>query len=106
MNVSAAEPLSVGELELQHTELEVGGSWEPASCIPRHRVAVIVPFRDREEHLRALLSVIHPMLQRQRLQYTVFVAEQVRTDFSNMMQWGVLTCPQINREVKSTVFLN
>jgi len=75
------EPPLIGELELQHAELHIGGSWEPASCIARHRIAVIVPFRDREEHLRALLNLIHPMLQRQLLKYTVFVAEQVCSDF-------------------------
>jgi len=77
INVSAMEPPSVGELELEHTELDSGGSWKPISCIARHRVAVIVPFRDREEHLRAFLGLIHPMLQRQLLHYTIFVAEQV-----------------------------
>jgi len=77
MNVSDIDPPSVGELELQHMELDIGGSWKPVFCIPRHRTAVIVPFRDREEHLRALLNLIHPMLQRQLLHYTVFVAEQV-----------------------------
>ena len=44
-------------------------------------MAIIVPFRDREEHLRAFLNIIHPMLQRQLLQYTVFIAEQVCVDF-------------------------
>jgi len=75
------ETPSIGELELQHSELYIGGSWEPASCIARHRVAVIVPFRDREEHLQAFLNILHPMLQRQLLQYTVFVAEQVNIAF-------------------------
>jgi len=64
------------ELELLHTELSLGGSWTPQSCIPRHRVAVIIPFRDRQSHLRTLLTVLHPMLQRQMLQYTIFVVEQ------------------------------
>jgi len=68
----------MGELELRHSELTLGGSWSPASCIARQRVAVIIPFRDRQQHLRTLLAVLHPMLQRQMLQYTVFVIEQVR----------------------------
>lgn len=77
MNVTAVDPPSIGELELQHMELDSGGSWRPPSCIARHQVAIIVPFRDREEHLREFLNLIHPMLQRQLLQYTVFIAEQV-----------------------------
>jgi len=65
-------------LERRHTELSPGGSWSPQSCIARHRVAVIIPFRDRQWHLRILLAILHPMLQRQMLHYTVFVVEQVR----------------------------
>lgn len=86
------EPPSIGELELQHAELDIGGSWEPSSCIPRHRVAIIVPFRDREEHLRAFLNLIHPMLQRQLLQYTIFVAEQV-SRLSKMLQKNLRFTP-------------
>ena len=67
----------IGELELEHKELQPGGRWFPKTCIRRHNIAVIVPFRDREEHLRFLLSILHPMLQRQMLQYTIFVIEQV-----------------------------
>jgi len=46
-------------------------------------VAIIVPFRDREDHLRAFLNIIHAMLQRQLLQYTVFIAEQVGVGVSS-----------------------
>lgn len=75
VNVTFEVP-QFGELELLHTELSLGGSWSPRACVPRHRVAVIVPFRDRQLHLRTLLAVLHPMLQRQQLYYTVFVVEQ------------------------------
>jgi len=75
--VSTLELLHIGELELRQTELSPGGSWAPRSCQPRHRVAVIIPFRDREEHLRTLLNILHPMLQHQMLHYTIFVIEQV-----------------------------
>jgi N-terminal region of glycosyl transferase group 7 len=79
MNVSNETDgvLSTGELELQHVELAAGGKWAPNSCMPRQNIAVIIPYRDREEHLRALLSILHPMLQRQQLQYTIYVVEQV-----------------------------
>ena len=85
MNVTFEVP-QFGELELLHTELSLGGSWTPRPCIARHRVAIVVPFRDRQLHLRTLLAILHPMLQRQQLHYTVFVVEQVcrqLTYFSN-----------------------
>jgi len=67
----------VGELELAYPDIKQGGHWKPSDCVPRHRTAIIIPFRDREEHLRILLSYLHPMLQRQMLYYTIFVVEQV-----------------------------
>lgn len=57
--------------------VEPGGIWHPPDCVARQRVAVIIPYRDRAEHLAVLLIVLHTMLQRQLLHYTVFVVEQV-----------------------------
>ena len=53
------------------------GFWTPRHCIARERVALIVPFRDREQHLRIFLNVLHPLLQRQQIEYTIFLVEQV-----------------------------
>ena len=74
---STDNPPHFGEMELEHTELQSGGAWSPPDCRARHKVAIIVPFRDRETHLRIFLSIMHPMLQRQRLNYRIFVVEQV-----------------------------
>ncbi|ELU11003.1 hypothetical protein CAPTEDRAFT_120554 [Capitella teleta] len=64
------------QLELLHTELEAGGSWYPVNCSSRHRVAIVVPYRDRVDHLRILLEHLHPFLQKQLLDYKIFVVEQ------------------------------
>ncbi|XP_076444755.1 beta-1,4-N-acetylgalactosaminyltransferase bre-4-like [Babylonia areolata] len=55
--------------------LEPGGHYRPSSCRARHRVAVVVPYRDREKHLRVMLHNLHPMLIRQQLDYFVLVVE-------------------------------
>jgi len=62
----------------QNAALQPGGVARPSHCIARHRVAVIVPYRDRRHHLNILLSHLHPMLQRQQLDYRIYVVEQVR----------------------------
>lgn len=49
----------------------------PTECKPRESVAIIIPFRGREEHLRILLNNLHPVLYRQQLEYTVYIVEQV-----------------------------
>ena len=43
----------------------------------QHRIAVIVPYRNRQQQLDAFLGHMHPFLQRQMLQYTIYVVEQV-----------------------------
>jgi len=77
INVSDLSP-SFDKLERQVSNLHVeSGVWLPATCKPRHRVALVVPYRDREKHLRAFLAHIHPFLQKQQLQYGIHVVEQV-----------------------------
>ena len=68
---------SLEQLNEMHLELEYGGSWRPSYCTARHRVAVIVPFMNRHEHLRIFLAHMHPFLQRQQMDYRIFVIEQV-----------------------------
>ncbi len=56
--------------------LQPGGAWKPSDCRARTKLAVIVAFRDREEHLRIFLHHMHPIFQRQLLDYRIFVIEQ------------------------------
>ena len=53
-----------------------GGCWEPTDCKPRAKTAIIVPYKDRETHLKRLLFYLHPFLQRQKIAYCIVVAEQ------------------------------
>jgi len=59
--------------------LEPGGRYKPPGCIANHRVAIIVPYRNREEHLRTFLHHIHPFLQRQQIEYGIFIIQQSGT---------------------------
>lgn len=54
-----------------------GGRWIPDSCIARQRIAILLAYRDRERHLQLLLRQLRPLLQRQLLDFTIFVIEQV-----------------------------
>ncbi|NWT49297.1 B4GT3 galactosyltransferase, partial [Chroicocephalus maculipennis] len=55
-----------------------GGRYQPSTCEARSRTAVIIPHRNRETHLGHLLYYLHPFLQRQQLQYGIYVVHQVR----------------------------
>lgn len=53
------------------------GYWQPIDCQSHQNVAVLVPYRDRELHLRLLLARLHQLLQHQRVRYRIYVIEQV-----------------------------
>ncbi|XP_046335978.1 beta-1,4-N-acetylgalactosaminyltransferase bre-4-like isoform X1 [Haliotis rufescens] len=90
-NITARmEALPFEELEMRYTELKPGGRFNPAGCTSRHRVAIIVPYRDRESHLKVLLNNLHPMLQRQQLDYGIYVVEQaLPTIFNRAMLMNI-----------------
>lgn len=67
---------SLEEQERAHPELAPGGHYQPGDCTARHKVAIIIPYRDRVNHLAVLLHHLHPILQRQQVDYTIFVVEQ------------------------------
>nr|CAH7723453.1 unnamed protein product [Callosobruchus chinensis] len=67
---------TVLELERRFSWLLPGGSWRPPNCRPPKRVAIIVPFRCRGEHLLLFLQHMHPFFKRQMLDYTIFIVEQ------------------------------
>ena len=72
------------DLETDHPELYTGGSWRPKDCVARNRVAVLVPYRDRPEHLRIFLNNMHSYFQKQQLDYRIYIIEQVGRLFSGV----------------------
>ncbi|XP_038842090.1 beta-1,4-galactosyltransferase 5 [Salvelinus namaycush] len=70
--------------------MTLGGYWKPKDCVPRWKVAILVPFRNRHEHLPILLRHLIPALQRQRLQFAFYVVEQVGSEpFNRAMLFNV-----------------
>ncbi|XP_071369242.1 beta-1,4-galactosyltransferase 1-like [Centroberyx affinis] len=59
-----------------NSSLQEGGQYKPPDCIALQRVAIIIPFRNRHEHLKHWLYYLHPILQRQQLDYGVYVINQ------------------------------
>ena len=55
--------------------VELGGSWRPKDCVSRDKIVIIIPFRDRIPHLRVNLEFMHSLLQKQMLDYRIFVVE-------------------------------
>ncbi|XP_053986973.1 beta-1,4-N-acetylgalactosaminyltransferase bre-4-like [Hylaeus volcanicus] len=76
-------PPEMSVIEKTFVDVKPGGRGCPADCVARHRVAIIIPFRDRPQHLQALLYNLHPMLLRQQIDYQIFVIEQKGSESFN-----------------------
>ncbi|XP_063064046.1 beta-1,4-galactosyltransferase 3 [Engraulis encrasicolus] len=67
---------SLEEIKDKNPLVTPGGHYSPPDCQPQHRTAIIVPYRNRQMHLRALLYHLHPFLQRQQIHYTIYIVHQ------------------------------
>uniref|UniRef100_A0A915L353 Beta-1,4-N-acetylgalactosaminyltransferase n=1 Tax=Romanomermis culicivorax TaxID=13658 RepID=A0A915L353_ROMCU len=74
---------SFQELTKQFANLGPGGVWQPSNCESREKIAIIIPFRDRQAHLKRLLEYLIPMLKRQYLNFRFVVTEQCGNDLFN-----------------------
>ena len=102
------EHSSYDELELFPSVLEnlsPGGHFAPNDCspAPENKLAIIIPHRDREMHLKQLLYVLHPVLQQQKIDYTVFIMQQAGSGIFNKarllnagVQQALLQDPEFN----------
>ena len=75
-------PLAWTDLEQKYQNVKFGGQYSP-ECQTDNKVAIIVPYRDRDVHLRYFLNHFHPFLQRQQLNYGIYVVEQLGQDLFN-----------------------
>ena len=70
----------------QHAAAQHGQQQQRAP--QQHRLAVLIPYRDREQHLANLLGALRPFLDRQGRPHDVFVLEQVRVAVHAVLAFG------------------
>ncbi|KAF4092418.1 hypothetical protein AMELA_G00020610 [Ameiurus melas] len=76
LRVEFSTPVSLDQVRNENPALQEGGRFKPKDCIALQKVAIIIPFRKRDEHLKYWLYYLHPILQRQQLDYGVYVINQ------------------------------
>ncbi|KAF3694292.1 Beta-1,4-galactosyltransferase 1 [Channa argus] len=69
-------PVNLDQIKRDNPNVQPGGRFKPKDCEALQKVAIIIPFRKRDEHLKYWLYYLHPILQRQQLDYGVFVINQ------------------------------
>lgn len=73
VNINAIEWMDI-EKKFQKV---IKGSYQPENCKARHKVAILVPYRDRDTHLRIFINHMHSFLIRQQLEYGIYIVELV-----------------------------
>nr|XP_039267193.1 beta-1,4-galactosyltransferase 4-like [Styela clava] len=73
INVTQTLPWDVIESSISRV---YEGKFSPRNCKSRYNVAIIIPLRNRESQLKVLLAHMHPIWQRQNLDYTVYTITQ------------------------------
>ncbi|XP_062617600.1 beta-1,4-galactosyltransferase 1-like [Saccostrea cucullata] len=86
------KPVINDEIHLEDTlqkyrYVKCGGQFRLANCEARQKVALLVPFRDRQEHLTIFINHMHPFLMRQQLEYKIYIID---LDEEIMFNRGVL----------------
>uniref|UniRef100_A0A8C9SUB9 Beta-1,4-galactosyltransferase n=1 Tax=Scleropages formosus TaxID=113540 RepID=A0A8C9SUB9_SCLFO len=76
LRIEFSDPVSMDTIRAENPNLREGGRYKPKDCIALQKVAIIIPFRNRDEHLKFWLYYLHPILQRQQLDYGVYVINQ------------------------------
>ncbi|XP_046561913.1 beta-1,4-galactosyltransferase 3-like [Haliotis rubra] len=67
--------ISLDELQTKYPS-HPGDRYRPEGCRTGQRLAVVIPYRDRKQHLGILLNNLIPFLKKQQADFTIFVAEQ------------------------------
>jgi hypothetical protein len=81
------ENFTLASNSLYNLDVQLGGRSMPSTCLARHKVAIIVPYRDRLTILEHFLFHTHKILQRQQLDYRIFVCEQA---YNNTFNKGIV----------------
>ncbi|KAH6933724.1 hypothetical protein HPB50_017690 [Hyalomma asiaticum] len=74
-----APPLD--SMHKEFPEVMEGGRFAPKECTARHRVAIVVPYRNRSEHVKLFIYNMHRFLSRQQIDYGIFIIEQALYDY-------------------------
>ncbi|KAJ0011958.1 hypothetical protein NQD34_012933 [Periophthalmus magnuspinnatus] len=81
--IEFSSQMTMERVQKENPNVTEGGRYTPPDCRPRWKVAIIIPFRHRENHLKYWLHYLHPILRRQRIDYGIYIINQLGEDTFN-----------------------
>ncbi len=76
INVNVTEmPIKEIESFLKNISINLGGFSSPKECSSNAKVALVIPYRNRDHNLKIFLKHIHPFLSKQQLDYGIYLVE-------------------------------
>ncbi|XP_075138240.1 beta-1,4-galactosyltransferase 1-like [Leptodactylus fuscus] len=75
--------VSIMNIISENSHLKEGGRGKPEFCKAQQKIAIIIPFRNREPHLKIWLHYMLPFLQKQQGDFGVYVIEQIENTTFN-----------------------
>ncbi|XP_073679085.1 beta-1,4-galactosyltransferase 3 isoform X2 [Garra rufa] len=107
VSVHLSSPPSLEKIKEKNPLVTLGGHYRPPDCEPRHHTAIVVPYRNRQTHLRALLYHLHPFLQRQQVHYGIYIVHQSgNSTFNRAKLLNVGVREALKEEDWSCIFLH
>ncbi|XP_061879679.1 beta-1,4-galactosyltransferase 2 isoform X1 [Entelurus aequoreus] len=81
--IEFSSQMTMERVQRENPNVTEGGHYTPPDCRPRWKVAIIIPFRHRENHLKYWLHYLHPILRRQKIDYAIYIINQLGEDTFN-----------------------
>ncbi|XP_030061899.1 beta-1,4-galactosyltransferase 2 [Microcaecilia unicolor] len=75
--------MTMERVQRENPDVKEGGKYIPSDCRAKQRVAIIIPFRHRDHHLKYWLYYLHPILRRQRISFGIYIISQNGEDTFN-----------------------
>ncbi|XP_073492967.1 beta-1,4-galactosyltransferase 1-like isoform X2 [Phyllobates terribilis] len=76
--VKVNKNVTLMDIMSENSYLQEGGRGKPQFCKAQQKIAIIIPFREREPHLIIWLHHMLPFLQKQQADFGIYVVEQIK----------------------------
>jgi hypothetical protein len=87
----------------------IGGQWSPTICKSISKIAIVIPYRDRDIQLKILLYYLNMFLRKQMISFRIFVVEpstplEIAFNKGRVMNAAYLEVLKIDKDIECFIF--